>query len=229
MKPTPKYNGFSSLDLLLIIAALAGIVLVILPQFARSRARTKKIGCTNCLKQVSYAFRIWAGDCNDKLPTQVSVTNGGVMEFALRGSAYEVFLVMSNELSTPKILICPDESNPKRLAATVFGAVIPVNSPAGSVAFTPSNNLSYFVGLDADLALPQTVLAGDDHFSLNGSSPKPGLFPLPTNAPVVWRNERHRYGGNIGFADGSVQGFSSAALRTALANTGFATNRLAMP
>jgi hypothetical protein len=35
--------------------------------------------------------------------------------------------------------------------------------------------------------------------------------------------------GNVGLADGSVQGFSSTALRRALENTGVETNRLAMP
>jgi hypothetical protein len=35
---------------------------------------------------------------------QVSVTNGGTMELVNGGTVFEHFLVMSNELSTPKLL-----------------------------------------------------------------------------------------------------------------------------
>lgn len=227
MKTHRKTRAFSMVDLLLVIAALAGIFMVVLlPEFAKSHTPASRASCTNNLKSLNYAFRIWAGDNNDKMPMQVSVTNGVAMELAEQGSAYAIFLVMSNELNTPKILFCPEESNQHRTQAVFFGA----QTVAGSaVPFGPTNNLSYFVGLDAEDIKPATVLAGDDHLSVAGVKPKPGLFLLPTNAPVEWRNERHIKQGNVAMADGSVQGFSIPALRTALAQTGFATNRLAMP
>lgn len=230
MKPRRQQTGFSLLDVLLIILGCAAIALVVfLPYLARSRARSAKISCTNNLKQVGLAFRIWAGDNDDKFPMQVSITNGGAMELAQQGSAYEVFLVMSNELSTPKVLFCPDEDNPNRQIATVFAATLPPRNPNGPIPFTATNNLSYFVGLDAEEAQPNTIISGDDHFSVNGVQPNRGLFLLSSNAPVAWRKGRHTYGGNIGLADGSVQNFSDAALVKALADTGVATNRLAMP
>jgi competence protein ComGC len=106
---------------LLIIAVVVGLVFVILPQLAKRRAKTSRIGCTNNLKQIALSFRIWAGDNNDEFPMNVSVTNGGAMELALRGSIYESFLVMSNELSTPKILVLSQwRSNSKRRAGQYF-------------------------------------------------------------------------------------------------------------
>jgi len=213
------------IDLLLMIGAVVAIGLVILPKFARAKVHGCRISCTNNLKQLNFAFRIWAGDQNNQMPMQVSITNGGAMELAEQGSAYEIFLVMSNELSTPKVLFCPDESNPKRSPANTFGT----SAGAGATPLTPNNNLSYFVGLDAEDTKPTTILAGDDHISVAGIKPKPGLFLQATNAPVEWRNERHPKNGNVALADGSVQGFSIPAFRTALANTGIATNRLAMP
>lgn len=230
MKTTRSTKAFSMIDLLLIIAAVVGIAFIVWPWLAKShRKKAARISCTNNLKQINYAFRIWAGDNNDKYPTQVSTTNGGAMELANEGSAHAIFMVMSNELNTPKVLLCPSESNRKRIAATAFETTVPPGSPAGIIPFTPTNNLSYFVGLDADDTKPSTFLAGDDHLSIAGVTPQPGLFRLPTNAPVEWRNGRHFYGGGIAMVDGSAQGFSTTALRTALANTGFATNRLAMP
>jgi prepilin-type processing-associated H-X9-DG protein len=229
MKPARRNKAFSMIDLLLIIAVVAGLAFVILPQLAKRHARASRISCTNKLKQVGLAFRIWSGDNNDNMPMQVSVTNGGAMELALQGSAYDVFLVMSNELSTPKILFCPMETNPKRQQASLFAATVPAGSPTGIVPFTPTNNLSYFVGLDATQTNSQTILAGDDNLMLGKIRARPGLWLLPTNTPPAWSKERHVNQGYFAFADGSVQGFTTAGLGAALANTGVETNRLAMP
>jgi hypothetical protein len=220
-----RHGGFSRWDLIVIVAAVVGIVTVILPQVARPRPRSARISCVNHLKQVGLAFRLWASDNNDQFPMQVSVTNGGAMELAETGSAFAVFMVMSNELNTPKILLCPEESNARRIAATTFAGT----GVRGAIPFSPTNNLSYFVGLDADQLRPDGFLSGDDHFAVARQKPAPGLFLLPTNAPIAWRDERHRKVGNIGLADGSVQGFTTPGLQKALVQTGLATNRLALP
>ncbi len=140
---------------------------------------------------------------------------------------------MSNELSTPKILVCPYESSPKRVAANTFSPSVPPGSRSGLIPFTPTNNLSYFVGLDADEAKPETIISGDDNFTVGKVRFNAGLLLLDTNSPVTWTKGRHEfggnYGGNIGLADGSVQGFSTPAFRAALIKTRIATNRLAMP
>ncbi len=213
-------------DLLLIVAAVAGIALVMLPNYlARTRAKSGRINCANNLKQVGVAFRIWSTDSSDKYPTQVSVTNSGAMEFAEQGSAYGIFLVMSNELNTPKILYCPNESTPRRQIATAFTGP----STHGVMPLNASNTISYFVGIDAYDTAPRTILSGDDHFDIGNAKPGSGLLLLASNAPVAWRNERHRKQGYVGLADGSVMGLSTHAYRRTLGETGIATNRLAMP
>ncbi len=227
-----RFNGcraFSLVDLLLVIAATVGIAVVILPALTRPQATNCRAYCSNNLKQVGLAFRIWAGDNNDRMPMQVSVTNGGAMELTERGLAYAAFLVMSNELNTPKILFCLQESNRRRVQANVFHPEPPPYAGNSPVFFTATNNLSYFVGLDATDLAPSTILSGDDHFQVARTKPSPGLLLLQTNAPVEWRNERHPKQGNVGLADGSVQGMSTLKFRAALVDSGLATNRLAMP
>src|ERR1039458_3979976 len=134
---------------------------------------------------------------------------------------------MSNELSTTKILVCPQDT--KRTAATDF------------VGGLSDANISYFVGLDAEDYM-QMILSGDDNLEVNGVRVRPGILNLSTIAPVEWtENERHGRPqqwsfrnqhlriGNIGLADGSVQTTTSSPFQSALINTGTATNRLVIP
>src|SRR5579863_2689739 len=95
--------GLTVLDVFVIVCVLFVLAAMILPAISRP-TRCQKINCTNNLKQTGLAFRIWEGDNNDKYPMQVSTTNGGAMELVALGNPVPVFQVMSNELSTPKIL-----------------------------------------------------------------------------------------------------------------------------
>jgi prepilin-type processing-associated H-X9-DG protein len=215
LNPRRTRNGFTLVDILMIVFVLAVLAFVLVPRLAKTRVRSSRIGCYNNLKQLGLTFRMWALDNGDKFPMQVSVTNGGTLELVECGAVYPHFQVMSNELNTPKILICPEDKS--RTAALSF-----------TTNFS-SQNLSYFVGVDAVDTSPQMFISGDDNFTVGGKQPKSGLFPLWTNSPVAWTSARHTNQGNMGLADGSVMGLSSAKLQQALVATGMATNRLAMP
>jgi hypothetical protein len=65
----------------------------------------------NNMKQIGLAFQVWASDHQDGYPWAVSVTNGGTMELAIAGADNIDpnpihFQVLSNELVTPRILVC---------------------------------------------------------------------------------------------------------------------------
>src|SRR5207247_1616471 len=130
------------------------------------------------------------------------------------GEVWPHFQVMSNELNTPWVLVCPTDK--ERIPASDFRSRL------------SNTNLSYFVGVDASDSTPQMFLAGDRN--ILGGSLLPGrILMLTTNDVVRWDKRMHQGQGNVALADGSVQGFSSQRLREALANTGVVTNRLAMP
>lgn len=231
-------GGFTLVDFLVIVAVLAVLIAVLLPALAGPKHHKPGLRCSNNLKQVSLAFRQWGLDNNDKLPMEVSVTNGGAMEAAIAGDLATVFRVMSNELSTPKILFCPEDK--RRIQATTFSKAAPDGGIAQGVYFSNSSNASYFVNLNSDSSTPQMLLLGDDNWlvggkatisgvAIKGVAVKPGILSLWTNTPVAWSEARHDKKGNIGLADGSVQAFTSSKLAEALRNTGAATNRLAFP
>jgi hypothetical protein len=60
-------------------------------ELALARDRANRIKCVNNLKNIGLAARIWGTDNSDVLPVD--------------------FITMKNELSTPKILICPSDPN----------------------------------------------------------------------------------------------------------------------
>jgi prepilin-type processing-associated H-X9-DG protein len=208
-------KAFRKRDLVIVIGCLAFIsAFVVYPAMLRSAERSKRIGCTCNLKQIGLSFRTWSLDCGDAYPMRVSVTNGGTMETISSGLAFYHFQAMSNELASPRVLVCPADQFRK---------------PATNFANLKNRNLSYFVGADAADTNPNMFLSGDDNLLVNGAPARPGLLILSTNSPIAWSQRRHGGQGNVALADGSVQQFSPERLTEALRNTGAVTNRILMP
>ena len=213
--PRKTACAFTLVEVVVVVAVMAVLAAIFLPQWARQKRRVSRLGCVNQLKQIGLAFRQWSIDYNDKFPMQVSVTNGGTMELVNSGSVWPHFQVMSNELNNPKVLVCPNDTN---------------RTPAST--FTQNLNdsqISYFVGVDANPTKPAMFLAGDNNLGLGSAQAKHGMLQLSTNSPVAWVKPRHNHGGNIDLVDNSVQQVGDAQLRELLQKTGMATNRLAIP
>jgi prepilin-type processing-associated H-X9-DG protein len=209
-----QQTGFNLIALLVIVAVLAILAAMLLPALAASKKKSSKIGCVNNLKQCGLAFRIWEGDNGDQYPMDVPMNKGGTKECTTGADTYRHFLVMSNELSTPKILVCPEDDR----------------TAAASFAQLKNKNLSYFVGLDARDEFPQRLLDGDRNIT-GDFPPENGILKLIPGGPVSWTTAIHNNQGNVGLADGSVQQCSNAGLRQALQNSGAPTNtwRISLP
>jgi len=219
MKPrlsNQRNRALTKIDVLAIIAVLAVAAALLLPALAAAKRKSSRIGCMGNLKQVGIAFRLWEGDNNDKYPMAVSVTNGGAMELIATENVAACFQVMSNELSTPKILLCPEDT--KRIAATNF-----------STGFSGAN-ISYFINADAVETYPQMILDGDDNLLVDGKPVQPGILNLRPGITIGWTKDRHHGVGNIGMADGSAQQTTSRGLNSAFSSctNGVPTNNAAI-
>jgi len=176
-------------------------------------AKGSRVKCTGSLKQVALAFNLWAQDNETGLPMEVFDSRGGTREAALAGQLLPNLLIISNQLRTPSILLCPEDK--KRKPAITFSNLTTLN-------------VSYFVNIDAALTNQNHIIAGDRNLAIAGSPVKPGFLHITNAADVQWANWLHDGGGNVALVDGSAHQVTSKGLRDLLTLCG-PTNRLIIP
>ena len=221
-------RALTLIEVLVVIALVAILTLILLPATSHRATHAPRAQCLNNLRQVGLAFRSWAKDNDNRFPMEVSFTNGGAKELFKEGICSSVFKAMSNELNTPKILVCPADRG--RSFAKIFTSEF------------SNSNVSYFVSLDAAASNSTMFLTGDRNLT-NGFPSQQNILELKTNQTVGWTKEIHTISkggvfgitfgkvgvGNIGMADGGVQALGIQQLNEALRISGVLTNRLAMP
>jgi len=150
--------------LFLAIVIMVILAAIVLPALAAAKRKAESVNHSNKalvnnyysknLKEIGLAFHVWEGEHNGQFPFNVSQAQGGVKEVCRTdASGFEenpaaVFMVMSNELTTPRFLVCPNDR---------------AKHPAADFAHLTTNNISYELrtGPDVNDSHPQAVLVVD--------------------------------------------------------------------
>src|SRR5438445_7795482 len=122
MNTTRKLQkAFTLIELLVVIAIIAILAALLLPALAKAKAKAAQANCVSNMKQIGLAWLSWVHDHEfGNFPFRTPVANEGTFLpagatapttpanwDALRNNAWWQFAYISNELSSPGVLVCP--------------------------------------------------------------------------------------------------------------------------
>ena len=215
-------RAFTRLELAVVLATLGLLAAIALPVLAGSKAHSEQASCFSNLRQIGHAFHLWANDHGDRNPWLTPFNEGGTYNTPspLKNNAFYHIGSISNELVTPRILVCPAdrEGIMPRIVAIDFSN----NNPNGGFWRLGFQNraLSYTIGLHSFFEVPRSILSSDRNIKWSGLNNQcfTGVGEALTinSSTADWTNSIHVGTGNVLFNDGSVEQVSSFGLRRAV-------------
>ncbi len=151
---------------------------------------------------ISIAAWNFAADNMGKFPWQIPIEDGESMEeISDNTRIWRHFLILSNELTSPKTLTCPND--PRILPNIADRLTFSVIAGSNEVSFSHNDHVSYFLNAAA-IEDPQFILGGDRNLTRNGT-PITGHIRPGTNDVFSFTSPgHHQGGGNLLSGDGSI-------------------------
>ena len=178
---------------------------------------------------------MWANDHDDKFPWQWPIPDGGTLASLSPPSSFVVaaappigsaapvdwidnFRACSNELVTPKILVCPADKE---------------KTPVEKWTFASGDTASYFYSPQANKTKPDTIVIGDRNIDGGQSLYDPSCsIYLGSSIDAACSSDLHERSSNFLLGDGSVQQWRTPELKqqiSIIVNTVTNTVSFAMP
>jgi len=189
--------GFTLIELLCIAAIFAVLLLFLIPTTTNRRGRPGRdvtVACMNNQRQIVLGEMLYASDNNGAQVWRSLSKRFQTSTSQDPNLAANYFRRFTNYLESPGGFVCPTDKS--RTAAT-------------SVAQIANSNLSYFAHLSATEDGPTSLLTGDRHLRITGTTAAPGVHWVDTNNPIGWTKELHsgikQPAGVMSFADGHTE------------------------
>jgi len=231
-------GAFTLIELLVVIAIIAILAALLLPALARAKARAQRAACISNMKQVALAYVLWVHDNEaNNVPHRVYWYDGGLrsggtppagmtvptwMSAGYQNNVWFHYAWISNQLDSPKVLVCPSDRVKKQ--ALNFGG----GADGGYVhANYQSQAASYSLYLDGGIggfeSAQEHILITDRNMNYEAiaSGCSSGVAPARLfnrgGTVAKWTDEQKfghgSNGGNAALLDGSVAAVTAKGIR----------------
>ena len=205
-----KRRGFTLVELLVVIGVIALLVALLMPALASARERAQRIACASNLRQVYFAFDLYAHNNRDQVPlgyrynpawaNQSKQLNSQIYAFTNQRYVLMGYLYQAGLLNDGRAFFCSTENNPR------FAYNTPENPwPPGEGA-NATKNTSAGYAMRPEVAIPDQLHQPYPGFVM----PKLSNFKMKAiladlTSSKVRLETRHRNGLNVLYGDGSVK------------------------
>jgi Tfp pilus assembly protein PilE len=201
-------RAFARVDVVVLVGVLWMVAATAFPGWVNQRRRSDQTACFNNLRQIGEAFHSYATDHVGETPWMQEYRRTPP---ALLADARFEFSLLSNHLSSVRLLLCPSDSASRNS-----------EEKERRTGLTEPRAVDYFIGTHASASRPIAILSGDRNLRYDGEGncvlglSKIWMFE-GGGSQGAWTNAIHGLTGNLLFGDGQVQQTTTAGLRCALA------------